>query len=205
MSAYIVDNFINAGRSTPCNPKIISELINTMDNNLLALYSSIISVKLFFENQYKQMKFICAEIEVDILKKISLYNKDIRMNSEETKKYISVMIDLLQKWVSIRYRMEITVFYFQYGEVIDDELVSYFFQPKLTHTNRRPDKFELLKGHQLFKDEPWNMCSGYGIQNHYKNLSHGFRLLNDKIKNCSSDFTPQLSQKIDDTVCFLIH
>lgn len=177
MNAFIVNNQINVFKTQLKSTKTIGELIDALDNILLALYSTIISLKMFFENQYPQLLNSLNNIEELILIDIQMFDEKCSM--QERQSYISKIRRNLEQWLALRYRIDISVFYFQYGEIIDEDLVKAFFAPQITHTINRPAKSAILHGHEIFKENPWNMCSGYGIKNYFAQLNHGFRCLED--------------------------
>lgn len=204
MAAYIVNNSINAFKNKPDCPAMVAELIVACDNILLPLFSTIISLKLFFENQYPYMKHEIESIQNSIIAVIRGFNNNA--NVAEIGDCDKRIKKLLGEWLTLRYRMDVSVFYFYFGEIPDIDAISIFFKPLITHTNeknKRPVKIRnYLQGHEFLKDKPWNQCSGYGLMNYYIRLEQGFNILNELIKNHKIRSVEQ-SQRVEKMVKLL--
>lgn len=201
MSTYVIENNIQKYKGSDSIK--LNELYKAIDHIYSALFSTIISIKCFFENQFEQMKLDLNQKETLIKNKIIEYKNNL--TSEEIgvcKKYFE---NLLQDWITLRYRMDVTVFYFLCGEIPDKDLINRFFKPNITHTNninKRPLSIgDYLKGHELLREKPWNNCSSFGIINYFNRLKQADNILKELRK--TNKFSSNLhEEKANEKVCF---
>lgn len=203
MSKYNVDVCIAKYRNELECPDTYKRLIDAIEDIFKAFYSSVISLRMFFYNQYNELNNTIKHLEDQIISKISnAPNRMLLAQSMELTQDVSVM---LENWLSIRYRMDNTVMYLHKGETLDDKLISKLFKSHLTITKIRPNISELKNLKEKFKKQPWNLCSYYGLKADIRLLGIGIKHLKEIIKKGSLNSHNELLKKAEMMVCFKLN
>lgn len=175
MSKYNVDIRINKYKNAIQNDKTFDNLMKAVEDILGVLYSSIISLRMYFFNQFKLLKSTLMELEEEILQTVRSTGK--QLTKDQSLELNNLLKSKLEKWLSIRYRIDNTVMYLHKGENLDENLLLKLFKTESTLIKERPKLSELDDYHAEFSEKPWNLCSYYGIKANFRLLKNGYNIL----------------------------
>jgi len=202
MSKYNVDVEISEYRNDILCDSTYSKLMNDLEDIFNAFYSTVISLRMYFFNQYDYLTFKLEEKEKEVLEFIFVLQTG--KTTAESKKSNEEIKELLGQWLSIRYLMDNAVMYFHKGESLDKELISLLFEPQLTSIDKRPSINELKEEHENFAKLPWNLCSYYGIKANLKLLSRGTKYLKELVTSGKLKHNHKLENRAKQMVYYLI-
>lgn len=180
-NCYKINNFLEFINKNK-DPKTVIDLdkqveflISEINKIHLALFSSISSLKVFLDRQRDLLNTEIINLQQNIL---NTYNNYIVTHSNN-KIFNTKLQELLQDWVTLANRIDITERYLLVGNIMDLNNINLLFPLSITNLKNRPlnnKNFESLVNYQSWRTEKWNLCSMYGIDYLFKLEQRGMGL-----------------------------